>query len=97
MFTYFIPIGLLVLAGFALGLIVGRLAWASTRSSAKKAETADEVPAAEERSASSGPRSVFRHSAPDLPTWRMRQIDSIPETTPGDVAYSSDWFRTDSK
>ena len=35
MFTYFIPISLMVLAGFTLGLVVGRLAWASARTASK--------------------------------------------------------------
>ena len=32
MLGFFVPVVLLVIAGFALGLVVGRLAWTSTRS-----------------------------------------------------------------
>jgi len=49
-FTYFIPISLMVLAGFTLGLVVGRLAWASARTASKpkSEEPKSEEPKSEE-------------------------------------------------
>ncbi|MDH3302279.1 MAG: hypothetical protein OES24_17410 [Acidimicrobiia bacterium] len=84
MFSYFLPISLLVLAGFTLGLVVGWLTWVSSR------EPADQEPANQTTSEdppepatflpdpltdwSVIPDHVPDWSTLDLPVWRMREI-----------------------
>lgn len=87
MFSYFLPISLLVLAGFTLGLVVGWLTWVSSR------EPADQEPAEHEPTSDYPPEpapfipdpltewSVVPDHVPDwsaleLPVWRMREIST---------------------
>lgn len=76
MVSYFIPISLLVLGGFALGLLVGWLAWSSPKSQHDQAEKEYRVPAESEEATSITSDPTIDHSAPDLPVWQMKEVRS---------------------
>ena len=67
MLSYFIPICLMVLAAFALGVLVGRLAWGSSSSDAD-ADGDESGPAKLNGSSDSANQ--------DLPVWRMKEVRS---------------------
>lgn len=74
MISYFIPISLMVLAGFALGLLVGRLAWGSSRSDTGRATEESTVPGEVQEAATTGSSSVFDEAGQELPVWRMKEV-----------------------
>lgn len=84
MINYFVPISLLVLAGFSLGLLVGWLTWVSSKEPADREpaeqvtpdDTLEPAPSVPDRLAN---WSVIRDQAADwspsdLPFWRMREL-----------------------
>ena len=84
MISFFLPISLLVLAGFTLGLLVGWLTWVSSKGSDDQEPVVPEGPHNTFEPTRSIPdpvsnRSVIRdqapdHSTSDLPFWRMREV-----------------------
>lgn len=73
MISYFIPISLMVVAGFTLGLLVGRLAWGSPKTAAER-EPADSLVPDEGQEAASGSALPSHSTTQDLPVWRMTEI-----------------------
>ncbi len=80
MLSYFIPISLLVLAGFTLGLLVGRVAWGSPKA-------IDQIPAkpvvpnerqhkdvVSERADVVSGRPATKRSGQELPVWQMKTL-----------------------
>ncbi len=71
MISYFVPITLLMLAAFGLGLLVGRLAWGSSWSGANR----------ERRGGPNVQREAMANTPPSatdttdgVPTWKMREV-----------------------
>ncbi|MDH4277815.1 MAG: hypothetical protein OEZ14_11715 [Acidimicrobiia bacterium] len=96
MVTSFVPIGLFVLAGFTLGVIVGRLAWASSQSGTRSGTMGKSFGSEVKNLARRG-LAPMAFSPPvdpsdqELPVWRMREI----EAPPGQLGTWS-WFDADS-
>ena len=68
MLSYFIPICLMVLAAFALGVLVGRLAWGSPSDADGDGGGGENGPAKLNGSSDS--------TNQDLPVWRMKEVRS---------------------
>lgn len=79
MVSYFVPISVLVLAGFALGLLVGRLAWASSTSAAGNEPTEPAGPDETHETGWAILRPSSRRSTHDLPTWTVRVVPDQPD------------------
>lgn len=88
MFSYFVPISLLVLAGFALGLVVGWLTWVSSRRPADE-EPADQgtpgdPPEPEPLIPDPTPdRSTILDTAPE----RSTIVDTAPDRSTSDLPF----------
>lgn len=81
MFSVFLPISLLVLAGFTLGLLVGWLTWVYSKASTNQERAEQEIPNdAPERAPdppsdwAAGRDPVADWSTSNLPVWRMREV-----------------------
>ncbi len=74
MVSYFIPISLMVLSGFALGLLVGRLAWGSTESVTDREPEESTGPNEEQEAASTSPGEAVQEPTQDLPVWWMKEV-----------------------
>lgn len=83
MFSVFLPISLLVLAGFTLGLLVGWLTWVYSKASANQERAEQEIPTGAPEPApapdppadrSAGPDPFADRSTSNLPVWRMREV-----------------------
>ena len=90
MISYFVPISLLVLAGFGLGLLVGRLTWASSKSAAARKTGAPEAPTVTQEGAPTSSRPASHGRIKDLPVWRIREVPAsehppVKESQPIDV------------
>lgn len=85
MITWFVPVVLFVIAAFALGVIVGRLAWSS---SVPDSSTKPIVSVLKNRARRSGraplPEAPAETTDHELPTWRMREIEApvMPQREP---------------
>ena len=77
MISSFIPVVLLVLTGFALGLIVGRMAWKATSTPDGPHPTPEESPAADEGASTAALNEAMEAAdgeADDPPRWLMKQL-----------------------
>ena len=83
MVTSFVPIVLFVVAGFALGVIVGRLAWASSQSGTRSGTLGQSLRSEVKNLARRGVAPMafsppVDPSGQELPVWRMREIEPPP-------------------
>lgn len=76
MLSYFVPITLMVLAGFLLGLMVGRLAWGGSKVESVRTR----VPEVDQADLQDGTVEKVEASA-TLPVWEMEEV--VPLETQG--------------
>lgn len=72
---YLVPISLLVLASFTLGLLVGRLLWASSNVPANQPDE-PEAQDVEPEETSTSVRPAAGRVTEDPPTWQMKEVSS---------------------